>query len=721
MGAPPGPRDGPRDGDASRPEDDDDLARLAESTSEEEFLRAVHAERGVRAAEGPRPEPVRIDAPPARTEVAPVASGSTARRSSALAWGLSLVLAVLVFVAFRAVLDAGFTNWDDDKNFVDNERWRGLAPANLAWMFTSFHMAHWHPLTWMSLGLEHVLWGLKPERMHVVNVALHAAGAIAALFVARRIFARVAPAASGLAIDLAAFASAALFAVHPLRAESVAWVTERRDVLSGLLFFLAVLAWLRYVDAADGPARRKRWILSLVLFVLAGMSKVAVFPLPFLLVVLDLWPLGRVRSLGWKRVLVEKAPFFAVTVALMLVAVLGQGAGASALYSLEDYPLPARVVQAGVATWFYPAKTLWPVPLSPMYELPPNDVMFTAPVLGRALAGGAVALVALLAYRVAPALAAAWACFLLVIAPVSGLTQAGSQIAADRYSYLACFPFALLAGGSLFLARRGERGSTARNVGLVVVLALVGVLVVRTSAQAAIWRDSRSLWSHALAVDPANKVACSNMAEVTMQDGIAAIGTPRAGELLRDAIRQLGELYERDPDPRHLLNLANVIWKLADAEPDRADEHLANALKQVDEGLVLARARGPEKPAWHLVRGGVLMELGRVQEALPELRAYVAATPEDPDGQWRLGACLVETNATKEAEPHLRYAVDRGWHDVRATVYLAEAMGRSSRFAEARALWERVIAMQRAALGADAEQDPFVQAARGALKKLEGR
>jgi len=216
------------------------------------------------------------------------------------------VLALASFVVFLPALDAGFVNWDDDENFLDNPNYRGLGATQLRWMFTTFLMGHYIPVTWMSLGLDYVVWGMRPAGYHLTNLLLHAANAVLFYFMALRLLrARVADRSThgSLALTLGSAFATLLFAVHPLRAESVAWITERRDVLSGLFYLGAIVAYLRYCDGGvpEGSRTRgtRRWYwASLGLFALALLSKAMTVTLPVILLVLDVYPLRRLGDGG---------------------------------------------------------------------------------------------------------------------------------------------------------------------------------------------------------------------------------------------------------------------------------------------------------------------------------------------------------------------------------------------------------------------------------------
>ena len=245
-----------------------------------------------------------------------------------------VLLALVSFVVFLPALEAGFVNWDDDQNFLDNPNYRGLGAAQLRWMFTTFLMGHYIPLSWVTLGLDYVVWGMRPAGYHLTNLLLHVANAVLFYFMALRLLRASTPgdhADGSLALTLGSGFATLLFAVHPLRAESVAWITERRDVLSGLFYLAAVLAYLRYCDGAvsDGSRTRKWYWASLGLFALALLSKAMAVTLPVILLVLDVYPLRRLGGVGGRRpwassrsVVTEKLPFFVLSLAAGVIALV---------------------------------------------------------------------------------------------------------------------------------------------------------------------------------------------------------------------------------------------------------------------------------------------------------------------------------------------------------------------------------------------------------------
>jgi hypothetical protein len=308
-------------------------------------------------------------------------------------------------VAFLPVLGNGFIpNWDDRTNFLDNPWYRGLGPAQLRWMFTTFHAGHYIPLTWLSLGLDYLLWGLDPAGYHLTSLLLHAATALAFYFLARRLF-RLAlpPATSPAALRWGAATAALLFAVHPLRVESVAWATERRDVLSGLFYVLALLAYLKMVEAEPGR-RRGLHLASLALFVCALLSKSITVTLPVTLLVLDVYPLRRLGGpAGWRapRPWLEKLPFFALSAAAAAVAFAALLPLGNAR-SVADMGLGIRTFLSVYGLAFYLFTTVAPLDLSPLYPL-----SVTVTWMHFAVVAG-ITLVAVLMHRRWPALTAVW-------------------------------------------------------------------------------------------------------------------------------------------------------------------------------------------------------------------------------------------------------------------------------------------------------------------------
>ena len=303
------------------------------------------------------------------------AEGRVPPRSLRGATWVPVAVAAVVLVSFAPVFNCEFLNWDDDLNFLKNPSYRGLSPVHLRWMLTTFHSGHYQPLSWFTLGVDYTLWGMQPRGYHLTNLVLHIANALLVYALALTLLPRatVRAPARGAALPLAAAVAALCFAIHPLRVESVAWVTERRDVLSGLFFLLTVLAYVRMVDARPAGAWRAWLALSLGCFVFSLLSKAWGMTLPIVLVVLDVYPLQRHASQGetWRRIVVEKIPFVIIAGAAMVLAARAQ-LEVGEMRTLGQYGVTARVMQAAYGLVFYLWKTVLPTHLSPLYLLRPD-------------------------------------------------------------------------------------------------------------------------------------------------------------------------------------------------------------------------------------------------------------------------------------------------------------------------------------------------------------
>jgi protein O-mannosyl-transferase len=505
------------------------------------------------------------------------------------------VVAEIVFAAFVPALRGDFVSWDDETNFVLNQRYRGLGPAQLRWMLTTME-GHYMPLTWLSLGFDYVVWGMRPAGYHLTSLVLHALAGAAAYVVALRLFAVAVGPVPRWALRIAAAVSALLFAVHPLRVESVAWITERRDVLCGLFFLLAVALYLR---AAAGGPRRVYWA-SVAMAALALLCKAIAVPLPVVLVVLDVYPLRRLGPGQWttasaRRVWLEKVPFAALSLGAAVVALVAQRSIGN-LTTLE-LGWPARLAISAYALVFYAWKTVAPTGLAPLYELP-----FRVDALAPSYVASAVAVVAAatalwLGRRRAPAATAAAAAFAALLLPMLGIVHFGPHLAADRNTYLAGLAPAMLVGGWALHLWRGRRGAVGHAVAGACVV-LVAVLAVLTWRQSGIWHDSETLWRHALRTSP------SAIAHVKLGMLLEDAGQPQA------AIEHHREAVRLHPD----LAVAYNNWGIALGHLERFDE----AMEKFQLAL---RIRPNYREAQHN------LAITRLRAAEPALQREMAGAP----------------------------------------------------------------------------------------------
>lgn len=560
--------------------------------------------------------------------------------------------------AFSPALAHEFLNWDDAELLVQNHAYRGLGLAQLRWMFgTVYQSGHYQPLTWLSYALDHALWGMQPGGFHLTSVVLHAVNTL--LFY--RLALRLLPPGRGQAPS-AAFA-ALFFGVHPLRVESVAWLSERRDVLSGLFYLLALEAYTR------DPRRRLR---VLACYVLGLLSKVSVVTLPGTLLLLDAAVLGRLpvdprrwSSDRYRTVVLEKALFLAPALAAVVLAVVGQGL-VGGLRVPEEIGIATRVAVAAYGWAFYMIKTLAPLSLQPFYPIHAGFPV-ASPSFAWALSAGTVIAASVWALRKGfPAASAALASYTVAILPMLGLVAIGEQLAADRYSYLPCLAFALLAGlGLERLAARPRLRPAA-----LLLAAVVSVSLGRSAwAQAALWRDSVTLWSHAVSRDPDNALARNQLASALRE----------AGRPIEEAARHNGEALRLDPaNVAARLNRAGYL--LSRGEVSEAAGHLEAAIRlnprQADayEMLGGARARkGRPNEAIALRRQALALDprhwrarynlasslaaAGRSQEAVELYREAARVDPPNPDVHNNLGLLLAARGDAEGAEAEYRRAL----------------------------------------------------------------
>src|SRR3989475_2871472 len=418
-------------------------------------------------------------------------------------WLAPLLVALFTLTAFLPTLQNQFVAWDDDKNFLDNPRYRGLGWAHLRWMFTAFHLGHYIPLTWVTFGMDHLLWGMKPVGYHLTSLLLHAANAVLFFSLVRRILTLALPSAAERdhALAVSAGFAALVFAIHPLRVESVAWVTERRDVLSGLFYLLTILEYLRACEL-EKHGRWWYW-LSVVTFVCALLSKSMAVSLPVVVLILDVYRLRRLGGArGWwgepaRWVYLEKIPFVLLALAASAIAFMPHIQGHN-MPPLDELRVAGRLAISAYGLSFYLWKMIAPLNLSPLYEYELRAVNPWAPpfLLSYAVVLAVTALALVLRHRFR-GLSAAGLAYVIILLPVLGIFQNGPQIAADRYTYLAGLGWALLASAGLLASWR-RRPFLVSGLAVFLLLGL-GTL---TWNQVRIWHDSERLWRHAVAIDP---------------------------------------------------------------------------------------------------------------------------------------------------------------------------------------------------------------------------
>jgi len=612
-----------------------------------------------------------------------------------LAIGLFLLFAT--FAVYAQVRNFAFVNFDDPDYVSGNAHVRGgLTLDSIRWALTSGQAANWFPVTRLSHIIDVQFFGLNSGLHHLTSVLIHALAALALFaFLKRATHARW-PSA------FVAF----LFALHPMHVESVAWIAERKDVMSALFWFLALWAYVFYTEKPGV----KRYLLVLVPFCLGLMAKPMIVTLPLTLLLLDFWPLDRWRT---SRIVWEKIPLFALSGAGVLITLLVQQSS-GAVQSLNAFPLGLRIENALVSYVVYIGKTFWPSGMAVFYPFPKEIPAWEALLAALALAG--VSILVVRAFRSFPFLAVGWLWYLITLAPVIGLVQAGAQARADRYTYVPMIGLAImLAWGAAAVVARWPRAKPA-------VLAVAGAGCVCCAAvtwfQLQYWRDSETLFRHALDVTSGNYLAHHNLgvtlsdkgnfAEAISQYQAALQIEPDAPNVQTDygnALARWGRTSEAIahyqaalrvlPDsPITHNDLANAYaatpGRMPEAiaeyqtalrlKPDyeEARKNLAQVLSNAAEieynlGVELAKGRNPEaaiphfeealrlKPDYvdaHNNLGVVLAGTGRVEEAISHFETALRIDPNSADAHVNLGIALSQVpGRTPDAIRHLEAAL----------------------------------------------------------------
>jgi tetratricopeptide (TPR) repeat protein len=559
------------------------------------------------------------------------------------AWPLCLLLLGLVAWAFLPVLHNGFVNYDDGRYITANPHVQaGLSWANVRWAFESTAASNWHPLTWLSHMLDCQLFGLNPRGHHLTSLLIHAANCLLLFLLLRRLTGATAR----------SFLVAALFGLHPLRVESVAWAAERKDVLSTLFCLLTLHAYASYARAAAAPpgASRPRaalfYALTLLAFALGLLSKPMLVTLPCLLLLLDFWPLNRLNRSALPRLLLEKLPLLALAAVSSAITFAVQSSG-GATWMMGVLPFASRAENALVSYCRYLGKLFWPSQLSVIYPAAPSWPAAAVVLSALLLLGLSVLAVRL--RRRAPYLLTGWFWFLGTLVPVLGLVAVGEQAMADRYTYLPLTGILIaLVWGAHDLARACPR---RRAAGFALAALALAACVAATRAQTRYWKDSETLFRHAVDVTGANYRAEVNLGGALCDEG-----------RVDEAMGHFKEAVRLRPDSAEAhLDLGAALYSA---------RHRGEAIAEFREAIRL-------KPGYadaHYNLGIALEDGGALGEAIQEYRRAAGLWPD-----WkvchRLGAALRRSGAAAEAITWLQEAIRLNPGDDDARRELGEARG----------------------------------------------
>jgi protein O-mannosyl-transferase len=615
-------------------------------------------------------------------------------------WLLAALLALVTMALYWPALRCGFVNFDDDVYVTENPHVQsGLTWAGVKWAFGNTQQgAYWAPMMWLSHQLACQVFGLNPWGHHLINVLLHAVNTALVFLLFRRL----------TGATWRSFFVAALFGWHPLRVESVAWVTERKDVLSTCFGLLALLAYARYVEQSKvrSPRSKVFYGLTLLFFALGLMSKAILVTWPFVMLLLDWWPLQRVSSFKFSvsspgpaspvtrhpplsALILEKLPFFALAAVMSMVTFTTVKRG-GAVMSIETLPLGARMGNALISYCRYLEKLFWPVDLAVFYPHPGKWPMGEVVMAGGLLVGITVMCVA--ARRRHPFMLMGWLWFVGTLVPVIELVQSGDQAMADRFTYIPSIGvLIMLIWGAHELTRHWryqEKGLWV--VGGAAVILCLGL----TQRQLGYWRDSETLFRHALAVTENNYLAHNNLGDTLLKQGRIDEASRQFQEALRlkpdyaDAQDNLGVVLATKGQIDEAIRQFQEALRL---KPDyaRACNNLGTALDrkgQADEAILQYQEAVRWEPDFAEARynyGTALDKQGRMDEAISQFQEVIRLKPGHAEAHNNLGIIYLKQGQADEAIGQLQEAVRLKPDFADARYNLGNALGRKGQIDEA--------------------------------------
>ncbi len=573
---------------------------------------------------------------------------------------LCLLLVVATLALYNPVNRHPFVNYDDDRYVTENPHvHNGLAGDTITWAFRATEQGNWHPLTWLSHALDYQLFHQNPAGHHFTSVLIHAANAVL-LF----LFLMYATRRLGASLFVAS-----LFALHPINVESVAWVAERKNVLCTFFFFATLIAYCRYARQPEW----RRYLAFTGLFALGLMSKPMVITLPFVLLLLDYWPLGRIRGgpagslrpTSLSKLILEKLPLLALSAASAIITMYAQQAG-GAVRSTAQFSMGVRLENAVVAYAMYLWKMVWPSHLAPIYPHPGDSLaawqVGTSVLVLLAVTG------VVLKFRPQRYLLTGWLWFLGTLVPVIGLVQVGDQAMADRYAYIPLVGiFIMIAWGIADLADSKQAGLIVRVIPAACVLL---ALAFATNRQLGYWSSNYDLWTHALAVTERNFIAQDNLG-----GALLLLGKPDEAYSHFQAAAQINPL-----DPMSRSNLGAYLQEQG---------HLAEAVEQYNRVISLTSDAGL-LAATYANLGAAYRRLGEDENARTSYDRALQLNPNQYNAYLGLGELSEKQNRLDDAITNYSKAVELQPTDT-GFLLLGRALERAGRRAEALSAYQAAL------------------------------
>ncbi len=665
---------------------------------------------------------------------------------------LAIACAVITFIVFLPTLQNDFILWDDGGYFYDNSFIRSFDMRLLKSAFMEFHLGNWHPVTWLSHAFDYALWGLNPLGPHLTNNLIHALNTfILALLIMRLLEvyrqtgknnAGSQPVLNDTAVILAGVTAGLLFGIHPLRVESVAWVSERKDLLCSFFYLLTIAAYTRYVgDMSANTSTRvsarifsRKYFLTIALFILALMSKPMAVSLPLVLLILDWYLYKRIRSLEtFRTVFLEKMPFIILSFSVALLTLFAQ-ASVNTVSSLEQVPLASRFTLAAGALAFYLIKTVAPAHLVPLYPIPQEVSIFSFQYLSALLLVVLITAACIVAMRRQKLWMAVWAYYVITLAPVLGIVKVGDAAMADRYTYLPGLGFFLIAGLSAVkvhekISSVNQWGGAVRLSSYVIAVTIIAFLSYATIRQIGIWKDSVTFWTYVIDEFPGRlPLAHNNLgvayaeqhrydeainefkAALQIDAGYADAYYNIGAEFMRqgsydDAITEFKTALAIEPDNSKIFNGLRMAHAQRDLNGVATGEYTsASQLERADAAArndlgsaYMLRQRYPEavnefKAALafradfleaHFNLGNVYAAIGLLNQAIAEYRAVIALDSDEPDAHYNLGNAYASLGSMDQAIVEYRASIALRPDEPDAHKQLSDVYLKQNRLSEA--------------------------------------
>ncbi len=561
--------------------------------------------------------------------------------------GIGIIILLLTCLVYTPALKNDFV-WDDVTYITENTMIRSLSIYSLYEMLSSFHASNWHPLTWLSLAIDHAFWGLDPFGYHLTNIILHGVNTLLVFFLVIRLLASVnktkvtlsppkMPISTSTQTLLVASVTAMLFGFHPLHVESVAWVSERKDLLCAVFVLLSILSYLSY---ASSVVKRHRWIwftLCIFFFIFALMSKPMAVTLPVTLLLLDVYPLKRMslypgKTVRKSSVFLEKIPFFALSIASSIITIMAQHAG-GAIRGFEQFPTDARLCNALRALVFYLEKMITPFKLVPFYPFPANIHWLDLQYLLSAMLVFAITASCLWTLKKGSYLLfIVWSYYVITLLPVLGIIQVGGQAAADRYTYLPSLAIFTLIGVGVSWVLKKDALLKRRSMlgGLVLTFICISIFLGQlTIKQIKIWHNSEILWSYVINAFPFPR--SDPLAHYNLGNALA-----KRGKLDKAIFEYKRALILKPHYPEAHNNLGSVyIIK------GKLDE----AMAEIEHALAI----NPNYAMAHNNRGSVYLKKGELDKAISEYKQAIAIKPDHAKTYGNMGLVYYSKGMLDEA------------------------------------------------------------------------